>query len=43
MADCYVTLPLTPSGLNLCQIVNTLDIKETLNFILNIDSNAENL
>jgi hypothetical protein len=41
MYDCYVTLSLTPSGLNL---VNTLDIKkETLNFILIIGSNAENL
>ncbi len=42
MSVCYVTLSLTPSGLNLCQIVKTFHKTiDTLIFIPNIDSSTE--
>jgi hypothetical protein len=42
MSVCYVTLSLTPSGLNLCQIAKTVHKTiDTLIFIPNIDSSTE--
>ena len=39
MSVCYVTLSLSPSGLNLCQIVKTVHkTLDTVIFIPNIDS-----
>ncbi len=41
MSVCYLTLSLTPSGLNLCQIVKTVHKTiDTLIFIPNIDSST---
>ena len=42
MTVCYVTLSLTPSGLNLCQKVKTVyKTLDTLIFIQNMDSSTE--
>ena len=42
MSVCVVTLSLTPSGLNLCQIVKTVHMTlDTLIFIPNIDNSTE--
>ena len=42
MSVCYVTLSLSPSGLNLCQIVKTVHkTLDTVIFIPNIDSSTE--
>ncbi len=42
MSACYVTFSLTPSGLNLCQIVTTVHMTlGTLIFLPNIDSSTE--